>query len=86
MLSLFGGERYMGLISNWANENKWWVVQNNSQSLGPPTSLKQSKTDKIVLSGCYLKERIEVTEYVLFNMCSPLYLHLGNTSTELVHA
>lgn len=78
----------MGLISNWANENKWWVVQNNSwrQPLGPPTSQKKAKTDKIVLSGCYLKERIKVTEYVLFNMCSPLYLHLGNTSTELVHA
>lgn len=41
--------------------------------------------DKIVLSRCYLKERIELTEYVLFNMCSPLYLHLDNTTTELVH-
>lgn len=78
----FGGERYMGLISKWANENKLWVLQNNSwsQLWGPAPSLK---TDKIILSGWYLEAWIEETEYVLFNMCSPPYLHLSNVCRDV---
>lgn len=58
-------------------------VQNNSMGAALRTA-PSLKKDKIILSGRYLEERIELTEYVLFNMCSPLYLHL-DTTAELVH-
>lgn len=79
----------MGLISNGANgrtSGGWCrTIVGATLRTAPFPKKKKKNPDKIILSGCYLKERIELADYVLFNMCSPLYRHLGNTTAEFVH-